>query len=105
MSEPLSLEAQNKALDLLAVWLGTRMGYEGPAPTGSDAAYRALGPQLVSDWDWPGKPTPTILLEGGPEEWAVYASHDEELRDQLRAVGVWTEPYAGYALCLYPVPS
>lgn len=52
------------------------------------------------DWDWPGKPTPTILWEGGPYEWA----YDESDRLQQAAAkrGLWVEPYASYALCVYP---
>jgi hypothetical protein len=67
------------------------------APTGPEAARNGLGPQLVMDWDWPSSgPTPTILLEGGPYDWAI----EIDLND--KALGVFTEPYAGYALCIYP---
>jgi len=69
----------------------------GPAPTGSDAAQHALGPELVMDWSWPSEPTPTILLEGGPYDWAIEAAYAVKMPH-----GVFAEPYAGYALCLYP---
>jgi hypothetical protein len=103
MTKKISQAKANKALAIVATWLGPQMGHEGPAPTGQDAAYHALGPQLVMDWDWPSAgPTPTILLEGGPEEWAISASMNEQIRRDLAKIGVWSEPYASYALCLYP---
>lgn len=90
-------------LAAVAVWMGKNgMTEDGsPSPTGRDAAYRALGPQLIMDWDWPGKPTPTILLEGGPEDWAIRIRDDEQFQAGLKALGLWTEPYASYALCIY----
>lgn len=74
----------------------------GPAPTGKDAAWNALGPQLVMDWDWSGTPTPTILLEGGPYEWAYDCSF--WVQEQLHTMGLrlYVEPYACYALSIYP---
>lgn len=91
---------QAKALALVAEWLGTKMGYEGPAPTGPEAARIAAGPMLNSTWDWPSSgPTPTILLEGGPYDWAICVS--DELAEKFAAIGVFAEPYAGWALCLY----
>lgn len=72
-----------------------------PAPTGPDAAARGIGPMLAPEWDWPSAgPTPTILLEGGPYDWAIDASF--ELAEKFRELGIFAEPYAGYALCLYP---
>lgn len=95
--------AQKKVLALVAEWLGPRMGYEGPAPTGEQAANRGEGPVLRPEWDWPSSgPTPTILLEGGPYDWAVEVSMDSAVVAKARALGVFIEPYAGYALCLYP---
>ncbi|WP_156250881.1 hypothetical protein [Pseudactinotalea terrae] len=96
----LTTDQQQRALDLVAAWLGPKMGHDGPAPTGQEAANRAEGPWLHPTWDWPGKPTPTILLEGGPYDWALEVSWD--LRSQFAGIGVFAEPYAGYALCLYP---
>lgn len=98
---PLSALQLQKALQLVAAWLGSQMRDDGqPCPTGRDASYSGLGPNLVPDWDWPsGGPTPTILLEGGPEDWAIWAG--AKLRDEFAAIGVFAEPYASYALCLY----
>lgn len=122
----LSPAKQLKALNLIAQWMGKKgygtpitcgrcepceLGAEdiycenlkfGPAPTGPDAAANGLGPQLVPDWDWPsGGPTPTILLEGGPDDWAVRAAGDPDLVREFRKLGIFAEPYASYALCLY----
>jgi hypothetical protein len=102
-TKKLTKKQQEQALGLVAAWLGPRMGYDGPAPTGPDASARALGPNLAPDWDWPSSgPTPTLLLEGGPFDWAVDASLDDDLVGELKKIGVFAEPYAGYALCLYP---
>lgn len=86
----------------VAEWLGPRMGYDGPAPTGSGPAYLAEGPELNMGWDWPsGGPTPTILLEGGPYDWAVECSWEVQQEIDKAGKSVWVEPYAGYALCIY----
>lgn len=99
--ETLTKRQQELALKIVAGWLGPRLGHNGPAPVGPDAAYTADGPMLVSDWDWPSEPTPTILLEGGPYDWAIEVSCDDVVCQQMRKIGVYAEPYAGYALCLY----
>lgn len=95
----LTQEQAEAALAQVAAWLGRR-GYGGPngepAPTGRDAAYRAEGPMLVMDWDWPSRPTPTVILEGGPYDWAIEAAWS------IDVPGVFAEPYSGWALCLYP---
>jgi hypothetical protein len=101
MDTRLTTEQQTRSLDIVAAWLGPKLGHDGPAPTGEAAANVALGPMLNPEWDWPSSgPTPTILLEGGPTDWAYDAGFD--LADALREVGVFAEPYAAYALCLYP---
>jgi hypothetical protein len=95
-AKKLSVSKQDKALALVAGWLGPRMGYDGPAPTGREEAYRAQGPMLEREWD--GRPA--VILEGGPYDWAIEAG--SELADQFSAIGVFAEPYSGWALCLYP---
>jgi hypothetical protein len=73
-----------------------------PAPTGRDAAYRGLGPELRMDWDWPSSgPTPTVILEGGPDYWAIRCSYWVQQRLDERNVPVFVEPYAAWALCAY----
>lgn len=101
MSDKLTNAQQDKALAIVAKWLGPKMGYDGPAPTGVEAQRNAEGPVLVRDWDWPESgATPTILLEGGPYEWSIDAG--AECREAMSAIGVFCEPYNGFALCLYP---
>lgn len=98
----LTKKQQDQALELVAEWLGPKMGYDGPAPVGRDAANTAAGPQLVRDWDWPSTgPVPTILLEGGPYDWACDVSLDDDMIRRFDEIGVFAEPYAGWALCLY----
>lgn len=98
----LSATKQAKALAIIADWLGPQMGYDGPAPTGAAAFNFGEGPQLMPEWDWPSSgPTPTLILEGGPHDWAVEASFDIGVCDSMAKIGVFAEPYSGWALCLY----
>jgi hypothetical protein len=73
-----------------------------PAPTGEDAAYRGLGPMLRMDWDWSGTPTPAIILEGGPDDWAIRCSFWVQDRLNERKIPVFVEPYLSFVLCAYP---
>lgn len=95
----LTQRQQDRAARIVAAWLGPHLGYDGPCPISREAANNATGVQLIRDWDWPSRPTPTLILEGGPEDWAIVAA--AELREQLGKVGVFAEPYAAWALCLY----
>lgn len=104
MSDVLTFDQQDEALRIVADWLGGRMGYDGPAPTGREAYWKGSGPLLEREWSWPASgDTPAILLEGGPFDWAVEVSCDMRVVDDLADIGVFAEPYAPYALCLYPL--
>jgi len=70
----------------------------GPAPTGQDAAYRGLGPELVMDRN----DHPTVLLEGGPYDWAIDCTYEVQAVLDRKRVNVYVEPYAGYALSIFP---
>lgn len=74
----------------------------GPAPTGRHAADHGLGPVLVMDWDWNGKPTPTVILEGGPYDWAIECCFDVQQALKASGVPLFVEPYSGWALSVYP---
>lgn len=76
----------------------------GPVPTGPDAAYRGAGPELRMDWEgmYANKPTPTILLEGGPEEWAINCSFAVQAKIDAAGLPLFVEPYTSYALSIYP---
>lgn len=92
-----------RVLKAVAAWMG-RQGYGPelgqPVPTGEDAAYRGLGPMLNMEWSWPSNgPTPTVILEGGPYDWAVEVGWDPQFQADTK--GIYTEPYSGYALCIY----
>jgi hypothetical protein len=128
MSKKLTAKQQQTALDAVAKWMGKKgygtitpcgtcesckagLKYDwqcdepeiGPAPTGEEAAHSGEGPVLNPSWDWPSSgPTPTIILEGGPEEWALEVTWDPEVREALDKAGIFAEPYASWALCLYP---
>lgn len=101
MQSEVSLRDAETVLRLVAEWMG---GADAAAvPTGSEAARRGLGPELVMNWDWPSSgATPTILLEGGSEGWAVRVGNDTAFRSRIEELGLFTEPYASYALCIYP---
>lgn len=92
---------QDQAARIVAAWLGPQLREDGkPVEISREAAHRGAGVQLIRDWDWPSNgPTPTLILEGGPEDWAIRAAC--ELRHQFAGIGVFAEPYASYALCLY----
>lgn len=92
---------QQAVLNIVAAWLGPRLGHDGPAPTGRDAYVSGLGPLLNPTWDWSGRPTPTILLEGGLDDWAYGVSMDADVIAKCDRLGVFIEPYSGYALSLY----
>lgn len=90
------------ALHAAARWLAPHMGYEHETPVGEQAANTASGPMLIKDWDWPSSgPAPTLILEGGPYDWAIFLAGDPEQVRLFAKHGIFMEPYASYALCLY----
>jgi hypothetical protein len=92
-------------LQEVAKWLGKKMYENGePAPTGKDAAYKGVGPELNMSWDWPGKPTPTVILESGyaPDEWAVACAYEIQQKIDAKRMKIYVEPYFSFALSIYP---
>lgn len=86
-----------KALAEVARQLSKMHGLK--VPTGPDAAFHGDGPELNMEWTWPGKPTPTILLESSLfPEWALEIDSSKV----SKVAGVFAEPYSSYALSLYP---
>lgn len=75
----------------------------GPAPTGPEAAYKGIGPELRMDWDYPGTPTPTVILESGyaPEDWAIRCCYDVQKALDAKEIPVMVEPYFSFALSMY----
>jgi hypothetical protein len=108
MARKVTQRQAEAALNEVAKWLGSRgLGQEladgsilSVAPTGPDAAYRGLGPELVMEWGWLDEPAPAIILEGGPYDWAVECSWEITCALKALNIPVWCEPYSGWALCL-----
>jgi hypothetical protein len=99
MSKKVTVKQAELALAEVVRQLSEKLGYQ--VPSGEDAAMNGEGPVLVMDWDWPGEPTPSIICEG------LYADGDGwtfalDLPKLWDVAGCFAEPYAGYALCLYP---
>lgn len=67
----------------------TKYGYTDDELAKSDLTLRM-------DFDWGSEPTPTIVWEGGEYEWALAWAWE------VKVPGVFAEPYAGWALSLYP---
>ena len=102
---PLTPEDQQKALDLVAAWMGAKYFDGPPCPTGYTASIHAQGPVLIPDYEgvWVAmEPTPTILVEGIPgADWADWAS--AELAEEFSKLGIAAQPLTGFALSLHPV--
>ena len=69
----------------------------GPAPTGPDAAYRGIGPDFVEDFDGAA----AIVLEGGPEEWAIRASFEIQKAIDKKGYPLFVEPIYSFILGIY----
>jgi hypothetical protein len=76
----------------------------GPAPTGRDAAYRGLGPELRMDFEpyWSNETYPAIILEGGPYDWSIACSFEVQQALDAKGVKVFVEPATGWALGIFP---
>lgn len=104
---PLSKETAEKALAVVAKYLGPYTGQSKgqPCPTGEDAYRHGTGVTLDMEWYWPSSgPTPTILGEGGDmTDWVYYVGvmGAEGLDEELAKIGVRAVPYSGYALGLF----
>lgn len=55
-------------------------------------------PTLNMTWGWSGRPTPTILWEEGPCDWAIEVL---SVCFNEQPANVWCEPYSGWALAVY----
>jgi hypothetical protein len=77
-----------------------------PAPTGPDAAYQGLGPELRMDFEpwWGGSKHPAVILESGfaPDEWAIEASYAVQDAADKKGVNVFVEPATGFILGIFP---
>ena len=69
----------------------------GPAPTGPDAAYRGIGPDLVEEFYG----NAAIVLEGGPEEWAIRASFAIQKQIDAKGLPLFVEPVYSFVLGIY----
>lgn len=75
-----------------------------PAPTGPDAAYKGLGPELRMDFEpwWGGSKHPAVILEGGPDEWAIEACYAVQQAADKKGVKVFVEPATSFILGVFP---
>lgn len=76
----------------------------GPAPTGRDAAYSGLGPELRLDFEpwWGGSKHPAVILEGGPDEWAVASCYEVQQALNKKGIKVFVEPATSFILGIFP---
>ena len=79
---------------IVTTWMHQHYGITDPT---SDSR-QFYTPMLQSDFDFGMTPCPALVLELG-DDWAIYAAG--QCRDDLKAIGVFAEPYSGWALCLY----
>lgn len=87
-----TVKRAERALAIVRQWAVDRHGYTEDELNNSDLS-------LKMDWDWPtGGPTPAIIWEEGPYDWAMGLSFT--VSDAI--AGVFAEPFSGWALCLYP---
>ena len=75
----------------------------GPAPTGPEAAYNGIGPELNMEWAYPGDPTPSVILESGyaPDDWAIRCSYEVQQALDAKNIPVMVEPYFSFVLSMY----
>jgi hypothetical protein len=92
-------------LDEVAAWLGDKGHMDehgGSVPTGPDAAYKGIGPELNMEWDWAN--APSVILESGyaPYEWAIVCAHAIQKEIDQKGYPIYVEPYSSFALSIYP---
>lgn len=104
MSKKVTEQEATEVLNLVAEWLGTTNpdGTVTPAPTGKEAAWKALGPMLIMDYEgWHSTAPAAIILEGGPYDWAVDCCYAIQQKCDKNGIQLFLEPMAGYALAIY----
>jgi len=92
-------------LEEVAAWLGDKGHMDefgGSVPTGRDAAYRGIGPELRMDFDWADAPTVLLESASAPEAWAVRCSGAIQREIDAKGLPIVVEPYVSFALSIYP---
>lgn len=77
----------------------------GPAPTGPEAAYKGIGPELQMNFEgwWSGHTYPAVILESGyaPDDWAVACVDHVQKAADAKEMNIFVEPATGWALGIF----